>query len=30
MVTYDYREEKTISIPQDWKEKITRFEGLKA
>ena len=30
MVTYDYREAKTISIPQDWKEKITRFEGLKA
>jgi len=30
MVTYDYRAEKTIPIPQDWKEKITRFEGLKA
>ena len=29
MVTYDYREEKTISIPQEWREKIAEFEGLK-
>jgi acyl-CoA thioester hydrolase len=29
MVTYDYREEETISIPQEWREKITQFEGLK-
>jgi acyl-CoA thioester hydrolase len=28
MVTYDYREEKTIPIPQEWKEKITQFEKL--
>jgi acyl-CoA thioester hydrolase len=29
MVTYDYKQEKTISIPQKWREKITQFEGLK-
>ena len=29
MVTYDYKEEKTVSIPQEWREKITQFEGLK-
>ncbi len=29
MVTYDYRIEKTISIPQEWRDKIGRFEGLK-
>jgi len=28
MVTYDYKEEKTISIPQEWREKIIAFEGL--
>ncbi len=28
MVTYDYRHEKTISIPQEWREKIAQFEGL--
>ena len=28
MVAYDYRAEKTISIPQEWREKITEFEGL--
>ncbi|HKJ40109.1 MAG TPA: thioesterase family protein [Anaerolineales bacterium] len=28
LVTYDYREEKTMSIPQEWKEKIKSFEGL--
>ena len=28
LVTYDYREEKTIPIPQDWREKISTFEGL--
>jgi acyl-CoA thioesterase FadM len=27
MVTYDYREEKTIPIPQEWREKITQFEN---
>ncbi|HJR79634.1 MAG TPA: thioesterase family protein [Anaerolineales bacterium] len=29
MVTYDYKEEKTIPIPQEWKERIVEFEGLK-
>jgi acyl-CoA thioester hydrolase len=29
MVTYDYRAEQTISIPQEWQEKIIEFEGLK-
>ena len=29
MVTYDYKAEKTISIPQEWREKIKQFEGLK-
>jgi acyl-CoA thioester hydrolase len=29
IVTYDYKEEKTISIPQEWRDKIVEFEGLK-
>jgi acyl-CoA thioester hydrolase len=29
VVTYDYKEEKTIPIPQEWREKIIEFEGLK-
>ena len=29
IVTYDYKEQKTIPIPQEWKEKIIEFEGLK-
>jgi acyl-CoA thioester hydrolase len=29
IVTYDYQEEKTIPIPQEWRKKITEFEGLK-
>ena len=28
IVTYDYKEGKTISIPQEWREKITEFESL--
>jgi len=28
MVTYDYRLEKTISIPQEWREKISKFENI--
>ena len=28
MVTYDYRAGKTISIPQEWREKITQFETV--
>lgn len=29
IVTYDYREGKTIPVPQGWREKISAFEGLK-
>lgn len=29
MVTYDYKQEKTISIPPEWRERIIQFEGLK-
>lgn len=29
LVTYDYRSGKTIPIPQEWREKISEFEGLK-
>ena len=29
VVTYDYDAEKTIPIPQEWREKIIEFEGLK-
>jgi acyl-CoA thioester hydrolase len=28
MVTYDYHEEKTISVPAEWREKISTFERL--
>jgi acyl-CoA thioester hydrolase len=28
IVTYDYKQEKTISIPKEWREKIIQFEGL--
>jgi len=28
MVTYDYKEEQTINIPHEWREKIKQFEGL--
>jgi acyl-CoA thioester hydrolase len=28
VVTYDYKEEKTIPIPREWREGITTFEGL--
>ena len=28
-VTYDYAEKKTMSVPQDWREKVTKFEGWK-
>jgi acyl-CoA thioester hydrolase len=28
MVTYDYREEKTVHLPHAWREKIKTFEGL--
>ena len=30
LVTFDYREHKTISVPDEWREKITSFEGLNA
>jgi acyl-CoA thioester hydrolase len=29
VVAYDYKAGKTISVPQEWREKITEFEGLK-
>jgi acyl-CoA thioester hydrolase len=29
MVTYNYGEEKTISIPEYWRRKIVEFEGLR-
>lgn len=29
IVTYDYKEEKTIPIPQEWRERISAFEGLR-
>ena len=29
LVTYDYKEEKTIPIPQNWRGKFIEFEGLK-
>jgi acyl-CoA thioester hydrolase len=28
IVTYDYKQEKTISIPAEWRERIIQFEGL--
>jgi len=27
IVTYDYREEKTIPVPQEWRKTITEFEA---
>ena len=29
IVTYDYKDEKTITVPQEWRQRITAFEGLK-
>lgn len=29
IVTYDYKEETTIPVPQEWRERIMAFEGLK-
>ncbi|HEX5838821.1 MAG TPA: thioesterase family protein [Anaerolineales bacterium] len=29
IVTYDYKQETTIPIPQKWREKFTEYEGLK-
>ncbi len=29
IVTYDYKEGKTIPVPQEWKSKMMEFEGLK-
>jgi acyl-CoA thioester hydrolase len=29
IVTYDYKEGKTIPIPQEWRERIIEFEGLR-
>ena len=30
IVTYDYKDEKTIPVPSEWRERIAAFEGLKA
>lgn len=29
VVAYDYRQGKTIPVPEEWREKIRQFEGLK-
>ena len=29
LVAYDYREQRTINIPHEWREKIKAFEGIK-
>jgi len=29
IVTYDYKDEKTIPVPTEWRETIIEFEGLK-
>ncbi len=29
MVAYDYKEEKSIGVPQEWREKFIEFEDLK-
>jgi acyl-CoA thioester hydrolase len=29
VVSYDYKQRRTISIPPEWREKISEFEGLK-
>ncbi|MBI1793597.1 MAG: acyl-CoA thioesterase [Chloroflexi bacterium] len=28
MVAFDYRAQKTISVPDEWRKKISEFEGL--
>jgi acyl-CoA thioester hydrolase len=28
IVTYDYKEDKTIPVPQEWRERMIEFEGL--
>jgi acyl-CoA thioester hydrolase len=28
-VTFDYAKKKTMSVPQEWRERIMKFEGLK-
>jgi acyl-CoA thioester hydrolase len=30
LVTYDYKAEKTIPVPQSWRQRITEFEGLQS
>jgi acyl-CoA thioester hydrolase len=27
MVTFDYQNQETIPVPEDWREKISEFEG---
>ena len=29
LVTFDYREHKTISVPDEWRDKISMFEEIK-
>lgn len=29
IVTYDYKDEKTILVPPEWRERIMQFEGYK-
>ncbi len=28
LVAYDYRERKSIAVPDEWRERISKFEGL--
>ncbi len=28
VVAFDYRNQKTIPVPEEWREKISRFEGI--
>lgn len=30
MVAYDYHQKTSIGVPEDWREKIARFEGIVA
>ena len=30
LVAYDYHDHKTIPVPDEWREKVAQFEGLKS
>jgi acyl-CoA thioester hydrolase len=30
LVTYDYRERRTIAVPSEWRDKILEFEGMQS